>query len=151
VSARYGSIEDRFWRDIWFEPNTGCWLFAGPSDDFGYGRIREGAKKIRTHRLSYRMHKGEIPDGVTLMHSCDIPCCCNPDHLIPGTNAENIADMDRKRRRSIGEAHNSKLTEDQVRAIRSDPRTHRAIGASYGIAHSTVGNIKRGMDWAHVA
>ena len=39
------------------------------------------------------MFKGEIPEGLPVMHSCDTPRCCNPDHLSLGTSKDNSDDM----------------------------------------------------------
>lgn len=34
----------------------------------------------------------EIPEGLLIRHMCDVSCCVNPDHLLPGTNADNGKD-----------------------------------------------------------
>lgn len=46
-----------------------------------------------------------------------------------------------------GEASVSPLTECAVRAIRSDPRGSRVIGREYGVSHTTVLKVKRGLRW----
>lgn len=152
MSKRYGSIEDRFWRDVNPEPNSGCWLWSGPVDELGYGRFRIGAKKVRVHRLSYEMHCEAIPPGRVVRHRCDMPGCVNPAHLLLGTDHDNVADKVARDRQARGERlPSAKLSEDDVRAIRAMEGSHREIGKRFGIAHRTVGNIKRGIDWRHVA
>jgi hypothetical protein len=94
--------------------------------------------------------KGRVPDGMVVRHKCDNPACVNPDHLELGTHADNVADRDARGRTARGERLHAKLTEDDVLRIRADSRSHRAIGADYGVAHSTVGNIKRGRKWSHL-
>ncbi len=85
------------------EPNTGCWLFTGYVDELGYGIIAETKRKrIKAHRAAYSAFKCEIPDGLDVMHGCDVRCCINPDHLSLGTHAENMADMVRKGRAKNG-------------------------------------------------
>jgi len=57
-----------------------------------YGAIKYKDKVIDTHRLSYMLHKGEIPEGMVVMHSCDNKPCINPDHLFIGTYSDNAKD-----------------------------------------------------------
>lgn len=59
------------------EPNTGCWLWLGPSKGYGYG----GHGSDYAHRVSYRLFKGPIPDGLTIDHLCSQRSCVNPAHL----------------------------------------------------------------------
>lgn len=85
------------------EPNTGCWLWLGTTVGGGYGRVAE-TKRVRTlaHRASYAAFVSEIPHGMDILHRCDTPCCINPEHLSPGTHAENMNDMVRKGRSPKG-------------------------------------------------
>jgi hypothetical protein len=56
-------------------------------------------KTILAHRLSYQLFKGPIPDGLHVLHKCDVTECVNPEHLFVGTNLENITDSVSKGRR----------------------------------------------------
>jgi hypothetical protein len=72
-----------------------CVEFAGAKDDRGYGRKRRGSKVYLAHRLAYVDANGleiEDIDGEVIRHSCDNPPCIEPQHLIRGTTADNIAD-----------------------------------------------------------
>lgn len=91
------TTEDRFWSKVnkdgpsHYDLNP-CWLWLGSKNDSGYGILRINRKTISTHRYSYIIHKGFIPLGMKVCHSCDIPVCVNPDHLWLGTDADNAKD-----------------------------------------------------------
>lgn len=98
-----------------------CLIWFGQKDPNGYGRLRITGKLRRAHRLMYEIHKGQIPAGAVVMHSCDRPACINIDHLSLGTQLENIRDMHSKGRAVIcrGKKHGkSKLTDAQVKEAR---------------------------------
>lgn len=78
--------------------DTGCWEFQGFIHPKGYGEMSYRGDAVRVHRLSFMLHKGPIPDGHQVCHSCDNRRCCNPDHLWTGTNNDNVQDMRRKKR-----------------------------------------------------
>lgn len=73
------------------EPNSGCWLWMGDVNQYGYGRVRfsDGSTKV-VHRVSYEMDCGTIPLGLDLDHLCRVRSCCNPAHLEPVTRATNL-------------------------------------------------------------
>jgi Autographiviridae endonuclease len=152
MSARYGTLYERMDRETIPEPNSGCWLFCGPCDDAGYGRIRVGKKKNRVHRLGFERCIGPIPEGMDVLHRCDVPACWNPDHLFLGTIADNVADKTAKGRQARGEgAAAAKLTDEQVSAIRASDKTQRQLAQDYGVcSHNTIGRIKRLERWRHV-
>lgn len=82
---------------------TGCWLWTGSTTTDGYGSLRFDGKWSMAHRLAYALEKGEIPVGMLVCHKCDVPLCCNPDHLFAGTHKDNIQDCVRKGRIATGE------------------------------------------------
>lgn len=79
----------RFMAKVIPVPESGCWIWEG-SLCRGYGSVCIDGKAYRAHRVSYQMHKGEIPEGLTIDHLCRVRCCVNPDHLEAVTNKENI-------------------------------------------------------------
>ena len=100
--ARYkgdcGTLLDRLLNKIVINEVTGCWEFQGGKNNIGYGMIRDDKKMRTTHRVSYEEHIGPIPYGLVVMHSCDNPICCNPNHLSVGTMKDNMHDMIKKNR-----------------------------------------------------
>lgn len=94
-------VKDRIRSKVEYELNTGCWLWAGAMRA-GYGTINIRAINVYAHRASYAAHKGAIPRGLFVCHSCDTPLCVNPDHLWLGTPIENVQDMVAKGRHSPG-------------------------------------------------
>ena len=93
-----------------------------------------------------------ITAGYVGVHTCDVPACVRPDHLVVGTHADNNRDMDAKGRRATGQRHgNSRLTESDIIAIRAATgRTNTAIAKDYGIHMSYVGQIRSRKSWKHV-
>src|SRR3990167_3308464 len=92
-------LEERFFRYV-NKQDDGCWLWMAAKTHFGYGQLGSecGKTKVQAHRVSYKIFKGEIPKGMCVLHSCDVPACVNPEHLWLGTKYENTQDMIKKGR-----------------------------------------------------
>jgi hypothetical protein len=80
---------------------SGCWKWTGPvRGPLGkeYGRTRFYGKTTSAHRVSWIIHRGEIPNDKIILHLCNNPLCVNPEHLKIGTYAENTHQSLRERR-----------------------------------------------------
>lgn len=89
---RHMTAEQRF-HLCYVKRDTGCWDWTGPKAIAGYGRFRVNNRIEFAHRFSYRLHHGELVEGMVVMHSCDNPKCVNPEHLSQGTKSDNALDM----------------------------------------------------------
>jgi hypothetical protein len=137
------------------EPNTGCWLWTASLQGDGYGAVypdgRRG-KQWRAHRLAYVLFRGDIPEGMHVLHRCDTPACVNPDHLFLGTELDNSRDkMAKERDGLVGERNGrAKLTRTKVEEIRARRKTgvsQRELGEEFGVTQTTVSAIMRGVLW----
>ena len=133
----------------------GCWEWQLCRDEKGYGTVSVDGKPYGAHRVSATVHSGfDINSPFLICHSCDYPPCINPDHLFPGTGADNSADMVAKKRSAKGEQNgSSKLSEGDVRDIRrrlAAGETQTAIAEVFGVHQTLIGFIARGVRWRHV-
>lgn len=153
-------VIDRVLDRIAYEPNTGCWLWEGNVNHKGYGQVSVGHSGMTaTHRVAYNHFKGPIHDGMQVLHSCDVPCCCNPQHLWLGTHQDNVNDKMRKGRHRIvrtyktrGSANgNSKLTDDVVRHIKRRDRLGKDYAELYGVSRAAISAIHAGHTWRHIS
>lgn len=134
------------------EPTSGCWLWTGPLNSYGYGAIwrheRGATTTFRAHRVVYEALRGPIPPGLWALHRCDNRACVNPDHIFLGTHVDNMADMRAKGRGALGERNAStrlsaaELTD--VRAALSAGEGHGVIARRFSVSRSLVSMIAAG-------
>lgn len=95
------------------------------------------------HCVSYRLHRGAIPAGKMLMHSCDNRLCINPWHLTPGTNKENLDDCVRK-----GRHRAAVLTAKDVVSIRKSNASDSTLAVKYGVTARHIRRIRNFQRWS---
>ena len=129
--------------------SQGCIEWAGYRTVDGYGHIKIKGKIWKTHRLSYTLFIGGIPEGKCVLHKCDNPACCNPNHLFLGDWNDNNKDRATKGRSAVGErSGRAKLTDYQVGQVRelysTGEYTQVSLGYKYGVSSHQIGMIVHG-------
>lgn len=142
---------DRFWSKAAPHP-SGCLLWGAAKNAKGYGRFGLNGRNRYAHNVAYELTCGSIPDGLVVMHECDVRACINPKHLRLGTHAENCADMIRKgrdRRVKVERERNgqAKLDGPKVAFIRSSSLALKELAEMFGVEKSTIGYVRRGDTW----
>jgi len=92
------SVIERFWNKVKIIQQDDCWIWTGATVK-KYGEFAFEGKIQSTHRVSWQIHFGTIPDGMDVLHHCDNPPCINPKHLFLGTHSDNMQDAKRKGRK----------------------------------------------------
>lgn len=148
-------MESRFEKYVFHSPD-GCWYWTGAPSNKGYGRLRVDGRSILSHRISYELYKGEIPDGLFVCHTCDNRLCVNPNHLFLGTQQDNMDDKMSKGRMPdySGEKHpRAFLTEKDVntfRSLRMMGISNRLISKCTGVNFETIRQITGYRSWTHI-
>ena len=146
---------DDFWEKV---DKTGgpdaCWPWTGSMTN-GYGRIWVVGRLVRAHRLAWELTHGPIPPETPHVRHvvCRNPACCNPAHLEPGTQTDNMRDRLSDGTVARGERNGlAKLTEPQVREIRQlhaeDGLGCRRLASRFGVGKATVKHILARRTWA---
>lgn len=149
-------INELFWSKVIKTDN--CWIWIGQKRPFGYGKFQYSLlhKKhhLDAHRFSYLITYGSISEGECVRHTCDNPSCVRPDHLILGSQSDNIQDKVVRDRQAKGSQHgNSKLTEQLVSEIRNHHHNGmqtKELTILYSVSRNTIQNVVNGKAWKHV-
>ncbi len=155
---KFRPLKERFWEKI--NKTETCWLWTGHIRKNGYVCISIAQGKSEyIHRLSYEWHRGKIPEGFDVCHSCDVRHCVNPSHLFTGTRKDNMQDAVKKGRQSHGQKRSEimkkvacrgedhaecKFSDADIGAIRSkvaNGASQREIARAYQTTHQYIWQI----------
>lgn len=153
----YRDPVQRFWEKVSKTSESGCWLWTGADDGYGYGvlGLSHPRRLAKAHRFSWELANGEVPSGLCVLHNCpggDNSRCVNPAHLFLGTKDDNNKDKVKKGGQSRREAHGMAiLTEKDVLGIKEEYAsglyTQKEVAAKYGTCRQNVGLIVGGKRW----
>ncbi len=137
---------------------TGCIDWIGGKTRNGYGKFHAvvGKNMALSHRWTYELYKGAIPEGLDVCHTCDNRACVNPDHLFTGTRKENMEDAVKKGRlsrvrRVWAENHPmATLNWDNVREIRrlrATGLTLATLSKQFDVSKAQISRIALNQVW----
>lgn len=145
---------ERFWSKVsnYGDPDK-CWEWQASKTPQGYGHFPLGRTIQIASRIAWEISRGDVPQ-LHVLHSCDNPSCCNPDHLFLGTNHQNVLDSVNKHRRAPkrGEMNGRhKINAEQAQEIRKryaqDNTLQKDLAIEYGISQVQIGHIVHGKAW----
>ena len=85
------SLRKRIMDRVQIDPASGCWIWTGSKYPSGRGRITVAGRRWTIYRATYTEWIGPIPEGLVLDHFvCERGECCNPEHVRPATQRENV-------------------------------------------------------------
>lgn len=158
----------RFWEKVAITANpNSCWEWQSAKGKYGYGRFSIKSTAFLAARLAFFIHTKIDPSELHVLHRCDNPPCCNPNHLFLGTAKDNMDDMRIKGRKVPrtyteedlnkirGSANRyAKLTEEQVVEIVSvylkGSVTHLDLAKKYNVSQGTIKDVIVGKTWKHL-
>ncbi len=134
-----------------------CWLWKKPIPSYPHfwvpGEQLNTGGYVIGNRFSWMIYRSPIPNGKSVLHTCDNKRCVNPNHLYLGTQKENNRDRYARGRdnRANGEKiRSSKFTADQVRFIRDSKESVGTLAKQFGVWHSAISKIKLRQRWQHI-
>jgi len=149
---------DRFWSKVLRRGADDCWEWQAATHKSGYGKVWWPGHKyaIQAHRVAFFLAHGYFPKAM-VRHTCDNRPCCNPAHLVEGTQLDNMRDAAKRDRSAYGSRNGqAKLTEDDVREIRrvfvvGHPEYGAAaLSRKYGVTPEAIARAARGITWTRI-
>lgn len=141
------------------EDTNGCWIWQGSKKLNGYGQMGYHTRSSEcAHRVAYLELNGPLPSGHIVRHTCDNPACVNPKHLVSGSPADNIRDMQVRGRanyvnacKGSAVAHLAKLNEAHVLEIRQRSNTpQKVLAQMYGVTQAVISKVLLRKTWKHI-
>ena len=121
-------------------PNA-CWPWRGAKDWDGYGKFNFQGKIRSAHSVSMHLKTGMTMESIGEgRHTCDTTDCCNPDHVIHGTHAQNMGD--KKERNRVKRKFLSISTKQEVELdVANGCRDWKSLSIKYGVTPRRIRQI----------
>lgn len=148
--AKYVLRGTPFWDRVDKRAPDECWPWLAGKHPKGYGQVTVDGRQVYAHRRAYELAVGPVPDGLVVRHSCDNPPCCNPTHLLVGTQGDNVRDAVERGRnhRPAGELHGQSKFSDalivRARELGASGLSNLEVAAATGISSSYVSRLLKG-------
>jgi hypothetical protein len=155
-----GYYATRFWSQVDMRGAGECWGWNGAKCNNGYGKSYTGESCMRATKITFELFYNRSIGDLFVLHKCDNPPCCNPNHLFLGTKQDNTNDMKSKGRARGGSSPgitnpSSKLTEDDVRFIKREFKPGcgmtLALATRFNVSGTAIYQVVRGLKWKYVS
>lgn len=166
-SGRPANTPEVLWSKVSQRGVDECWPWTGYVTKSGYGRTWIGDKGYYAHRVIYalanpglieRNGPGDAHEDAFVMHTCDNPGCCNPNHLKVGTHQDNMDDkVSKNRQKKWGggiRSPRAKLSAEDVQDIRIKKKagaTKNALALLYDVSVATISGACYGRHYQDVS
>lgn len=125
-----------------------CWLWIAGTNEWGYGTFSVNGEFRLAHRAAYELFVGPVPVGKGVLHSCDTPACVRPDHLRPGTDADNTGDRFARGRMTV--VYSRKVVDEVIAAV-ANGTSQAEMARRTGMSPAQVCRIVNGTRRARIA
>jgi hypothetical protein len=142
-----GEVIRRIMRRITVDDNE-CWIFQGRPASSGHGQMFCDGRTRGTHVIMYVHHYGPVPEGLMVLHKCDVPLCCNPEHLEAGTRSKNATDAIRRGGGKIAKL--TKVDADEIRLRYWAGSRVSDIARNFGVSRSAINSIISFKTWKDI-
>lgn len=143
--------KERFWSKVDIRSGEECWEWKESTNTDGYGTFsiggRETQQKLAAHRVAKTLSMGkDIEEGKLVLHACDNPPCCNPEHLFVADHQTNMDDMVAKDRSAISYG-NAKIDWETVDYIRNSDLSGNQLARELELSKASISDIRNNKIW----